>query len=135
MDLCGYCKVSIYFRAFAVDYHYAKTGALRLVLSECSICVICLEVLNLLEMRLLMYRPHDVECEGLRKSLREVVGVPLLAGGFVRIGTTIVVLAGMPHVGDIHRHLSILMEIDRNPNLRGYKKRQELHKTTSKEGV
>jgi hypothetical protein len=106
VDLCGYCKVSIYFRAFAVDYHYTKTGALGLILRECSICIVCLEVLDLLETRLLLYRPHDVKCEGLRRSRRKVVGVPLLAGGFVRISTTIVVLAGMPHVGDTHREQS-----------------------------
>ena len=95
MNLSSYCKVSVYFRALAVDHHYTKTRSLGLVLSECGICVVCLEALDLLEMRLLLYRPHDVDSEGLRKCLGEVVGVPLLADGFVRIGTTIVVLAGL----------------------------------------
>jgi hypothetical protein len=95
VDLSSYCKVSVNLGALAVDHDYTETRSLGFVLSECGICVIGLEALDLLEMRLLLYRPHDVESEGLRKCLGEVVGVPLLAGGFVRIGTTIVVLVGL----------------------------------------
>jgi hypothetical protein len=94
VNFCSNRKVSVYFRALAVDHNYTKPCPLRLILGECGVCVICLEVLDLLEMPLLLYRPHDVESEGLKKIPGEVVKVPWRAGGFVRIGTTIVVLAG-----------------------------------------
>jgi hypothetical protein len=62
-------------------------------------------------MRLLLYRPHDVESEGLRKNLGEVVGVPLLIGGYDRIGTTIIVLA---RVYTIERTTSAFMNAEQS---------------------
>jgi hypothetical protein len=127
VDLCSNCKVSVYLRALAVDHNYTETRSLRLILSERGICIVCLEILNLLKMRLLLYRPHDVESEGLKKSLGEVVRVPLLIGDYVRIGTTIVVLA---EVDTIERSTSALMNTGSSLNLRSNEKRQEQHENT-----
>ena len=63
MNLRGDCKVSVYLWALSVDDYYPKTSSLRLVLSEAGIGIVCLEILDLLEVRALLYRPHDAELE------------------------------------------------------------------------
>jgi hypothetical protein len=55
MDLCSHSKVAIDFGSFAVDYHYPQTCPLGLVLCESGIRIVGFEVLNLLEVRVLLY--------------------------------------------------------------------------------
>lgn len=69
MNLCGYGKISINLRTLSINHDYPKTRSLRLILSEFGIRVIGLEVLNLLEMRLLLYRTHGAELVSLWESL------------------------------------------------------------------
>lgn len=55
VDLRGYRKISVHLRTLSIDYHYPKTRPLGFILSESSVGVICLELLQLLEVRLLLY--------------------------------------------------------------------------------
>lgn len=80
MDLCGYREVSVNLWTFSIDHDYAQPRALRFILSECCISIVCLELLYLLEMRLLCYRPHGGEVERLEGQFSKVVGVGLLGG-------------------------------------------------------
>ena len=63
MDFSGYRKVSVYLGTLSVDDYYPKPCSLRLVLSEAGIGVVCLEVLDLLEMRALLHGTHDAALE------------------------------------------------------------------------
>ena len=58
MDLCSYSKVAVNLRPFSIDHDYSQACPLGLVLCECRICIVRLEVLNLLEVGLLLYRTH-----------------------------------------------------------------------------
>jgi len=61
VNLCCYGEIAIHFGAFAVDDYHSQTCPLGLVLCECCICVIGLEVLNLLEVRFLLNGAHFAE--------------------------------------------------------------------------
>lgn len=108
MNLCCDSEVTVNLGTFSVDYCDSQACSLRFVLCEIGICVIGLEVLDLLEVRFLQRGPHScVKCtleilEGTEKFKRRITvhgvvrGAQLWLDGcppFVqrRIGATIVV--------------------------------------------
>jgi hypothetical protein len=60
MDLSRYSKVAVDLWSFSVDYNHSQTRPLRLILCECRIRVVGFEILNLPEVRSLLYGPHFV---------------------------------------------------------------------------
>lgn len=58
MNLGSYRKVTVDFGALPIDYDYSQTSPLGLVLCECGIRIVGLEVLDLLEMGFLLYGTH-----------------------------------------------------------------------------
>lgn len=63
VDLCRNREVAVHFRTLTVDNYHSETRPLGLVLCECCIRVIGLEVLNLLEVRFLLYGAHSAVLE------------------------------------------------------------------------
>jgi hypothetical protein len=103
VNLCSYCKVSIYLWTLSINDNYAQPCALGFVLSESGVGIVCRKLLYFLEMRFLRHRPHDGEFKRLMGQSSKVTGVGLLGGQvtgtdrLVQIGTTIVVLVDPVH--------------------------------------
>lgn len=96
MNLCSYCKVSVNLWALPIDHNHTQPRALRLILSKSGVGIICFELLDLLKMRLELYRPHGADLEKQEWRFSKVVAILMFdawvtdTDRLIRIGTTIV---------------------------------------------